>query len=153
MSRVPRLLSTTTNQLRSTPTMSTPMTLARSRQSRKRMTTVVKDIFERLDKGRPPTEAPPSPEIIRMGPAAVTIPPAVHKAHPTEKFLSWLLNYWTKPTISLREICRHGPSDTRNWESAMDLAETLVQRGWFIRRETQRRDMRVWQILREPPKF
>jgi hypothetical protein len=35
----------------------------------------------------------------------------------------------------------------------MDLAETLVQRGWFIRRETQRRDMRVWQILREPPKF
>ena len=100
-----------------------------------------------------PTEAPPSPEIIRMGPAAATLPPAGPKAHPAEKFLSWLLNHWTKPTISLREICRHGPSDTRNWESAMDLAETLVQRGWFIRRETQRRDMRVWQILREPPKF
>jgi len=93
------------------------------------------------------------PEIIRMGPATAMIPPAGPKAHPTEKFLSWLLNYWTKPMISLREICRHGPSDTRNWESAMDLAETLVQRGWFIRRETQRRDMRVWQILREPPKF
>src|SRR5215831_16371749 len=100
-----------------------------------------------------PKEPPTEPEIIRMGPAATTIPPAGPKAHPTEKFLSWLLNYWTKPTISLREICRHGPSDTRNWESAMDLSETLVQRGWFIRRETQRRDMRVWQILREPPKF
>jgi hypothetical protein len=111
------------------------------------------NLFERLDRGRPPTEAPPSPEIIRMGPAAATLPPAGPKAHPAEKFLSWLLNHWTKPTISLREICRHGPSDTRNWESAMDLAETLVQRGWFIRRETQRRDMRVWQILREPPKF
>src|SRR5262245_52252542 len=157
MSRVPRLLSTTTNQLRSTPTMSTPMRLtprrrAWSRQSRqqKRMTAVAKDIFERLCRA---TEAAPSPEIIRMGPAAATIPPAGPKAHPAEKFLSWLLNHWTKPTISLREICRHGPSDTRNWESAMDLAETLVQRGWFIRRETQRRDMRVWQILREPPKF
>src|SRR5262245_41402710 len=91
------------------------------------------------------------PEVIRMGPAAVTIPTAGPKAHPTEKFLSWLLNYWTKPTISLREICRLGPHVTRDWESAMDLAETLVQRGWLIRRETQRRrDMREWQIVRGP---
>src|SRR5262245_14502794 len=110
-------------------------------------------LFERLDKGRPPTEAAQSPEIIRMGPAAATIPLAGPKAHPTEKLLSWLLNYWTKPTISLREICRHGPHSTRDWETAMNLAETLVQRGWFIRHETQRgRDMRVWQILRGPNK-
>src|SRR5262245_45153521 len=121
-------------------------------------------LFERLSKGRPaPIEGPPSneaarqgrttppPEIIRMGPAAATIPPAGPKAHPTEKFLSWLLNYWTKPTISLREICRLGPNGTRDWESAMDLAETLVQRGWLVRRETQRRrDMREWQIVRGP---
>jgi hypothetical protein len=91
-----------------------------------------------------------APEIIRMGPAATTIPPAGPKAHPTEKFLAWLLNYWTKPTISLRQICRHGPTATRDWERAMDLAETLVERGWFVRRETHRRDMRVWQILRGP---
>src|SRR5262245_36393476 len=109
-------------------------------------------LFDRLDKGRTPTEAPPSPEIIRMGPAAAIIPPAGPKAHPTEKLLSWLLNYWPKPTISLREICRHGPHSIRDWESAMDLAETLVQRGWFIRCETHRRDMRVWQILRGPNK-
>src|SRR5262245_33465096 len=158
MIRAPRSLSTTTNQSRSTPTMSTPMTARRrvwSRQSRKRMTTMARDIFERLDKGRPPTEAPPSPEIIRMGPAAATIPPAGPKAHPTEKLLSWLLNYSPKPTISLREICRFGPrgAGARDWEGAMDLAETLVQRGWFIPRETQRRrDMRVWQILRGPNK-
>lgn len=112
-------------------------------------------LFERLDKGRPPTEAAPSPEIIRMGPAAVTIPPAGPKAHPTEKLLSWLLNHWTKPTISLREICQFGPrgAGARDWEGAMNLAETLVQRGWFIRRETQRRrDMREWQIVRGPNK-
>src|SRR5262249_33873829 len=116
---------TSTNQSRSIPTMS-PTTRVWSRQSRKRMTTVAKDIFERLDKGRPPNHAPPSPQLILMGPAAVIIPPPGPKAHPTEKFLSWLLNYWTKPTLALREICRHGPSHTRNWESAMDLAETLV---------------------------
>src|SRR5262245_19038882 len=151
MIRAPRSLSTTTNQSRSTPTMSTPMTARRrvwSRQSRKRMTTMARDIFERLDKGRPPTEAPPSPEIIRMGPAAATIPPAGPKAHPTEKFLSWLLNYWTKPTISLREICRYGPHAVRDWESAMNLTETLVQRGWLTPTKTHRRDKRVWQVAR-----
>ena len=105
-------------------------------------------LFERLDRGRPPTEAPPSPEIIRMGPAAATIPPAGPKAHPTEKFLSWLLNDWTKPTIRLREICRHAPPAGRDWERAMNLVETLVQRGWLVRLKTRRRDMREWQILR-----
>jgi hypothetical protein len=107
------------------------------------------DIFERLNK-RQPTEAPPSPEVIRMGPAAATIPLAGPKAHPTEKFLSWLLNEWTKPTIRLREICRHGPYVARDWEDAMDLAETLVQRGWLVRLKTRRRDMREFQILRGP---
>jgi hypothetical protein len=90
-----------------------------------------------------------APEIIRMGPAAATIPPAGPKAHLNEKFLDWLLNYWTKPTISLREITRHAPNAGRNWERAMDLAETLVQRGWLTRVETYRRDHRVWQILRK----
>jgi hypothetical protein len=108
-------------------------------------------LFERLDKGRPPTEAPPSPEIIRMGPAAVTIPPAGPKAHPTEIFLDWLINRWTKPTISLREICRHGPQSARNWDSAMDLSNTLVERGWLTPIKTHRRDKRVWQVLRGPP--
>jgi len=109
------------------------------------------DIFERLEKGRPPIEAPPPPEVIRMGPAAAAIPPASPKAPLAEKFLSWLLNDWTKPTISLREICRLGPTAGRDWECAMDLAETLVQRGWLVRREMQkRRDMRVWEIQRGP---
>src|SRR5262245_25284933 len=75
-----------------------------------------------------------APEVIRMGPAATTIPTAGPKAHPTEKFLDWLLNYWTKPTISLREICRYAPHAGRDWEKAMNLAETLAQRGWLVRR-------------------
>jgi hypothetical protein len=89
-----------------------------------------------------------APEIIRMGPAAATIPPAGPKAHPTEKFLSWLLTYWNKPTISLREICRYGPHAVRDWESAMNLTETLVQRGWLTPTKTHRRDKRVWQVAR-----
>jgi hypothetical protein len=83
-----------------------------------------------------------------MGPATTTIPTAGPKAHPTEKFLDWLLNYWAKPTISLREICRYAPNAGRNWERAMDLAETMAQRGWLVRLKTHRRDHRVWQILR-----
>jgi len=107
--------------------------------------------FDRIREEAPrQVETAPSTEIIRMGPAAVTIPVAGPKAHPTEKFLDWLLNYWTKPTISLREIYRYGPHGIRDWESAMDLAETLVQRGWLARVEEAqpRRDMRVWQVLR-----
>jgi len=111
--------------------------------------------FDRIREEVPRQVEVAPPEIIRMGPAATTIPTAGPKAHPTEKFLDWLLNYWPKPTISLREIYRFGPrgAGARDWESAMDLAETLVQRGWFIRHETQaRRDMRVWEILRGPNK-
>ena len=107
-------------------------------------------LFEKLNQGKPPpAEQAQQPEVIRMGPAATTIPTTSPNAHPTEKVLDWLLNYWPKPTISLREICRLGPHAFRDWESAMDLAETLVQRGWFIRCNAQkRRDMRVWQIVR-----
>jgi hypothetical protein len=109
---------------------------------------MARDIFERLDERRPPTEAAPRPEIIRMGPATVIIPPAGPKAHPTEIFLDWLVNRWTKPTISLREICRHGPQVTRNWENATNLSKILVERGWLTPIKTHRRDKRVWQIAR-----
>jgi transposase len=109
-------------------------------------------LFERLDRGRPPTEAAPSPEIIRMGPATAIIPPAGPKAHPTEKLLDWLINRWTKPTISLREICRHGPNATRDWESATSQSKILAERGWLTPIKTRRRDMRQWQILRGPSK-
>jgi len=88
------------------------------------------------------------PEVIRMGPAAATIPPASPKAPLSEKFLSWLINDWPKPTVSLREICRYAPPAGRDWERGMSLAETAVQRGWLVRLETRRRDMRVWEIQR-----
>src|SRR6516165_7003258 len=107
----------------------------------------VRSVFARYIADIPEPERV-EPKIIRMGPAAATIPPAGPKAHPTEKFLSWLLNDWTKPTIRLREICRHAPPAGRDWERAMNLVETLVQRGWLVRLKTRRRDMREWQILR-----
>ena len=111
------------------------------------MSDEAKSVFARHIENSEPKRT--EPEIIRMGPAATTIPPVGPKAHPTEKFLDWLLNDWPKSTISLREICRLGPNAIRDWENAMGMAETLVQRGWLIRREKRRRrDNRVWEIAR-----
>jgi hypothetical protein len=106
-------------------------------------------LFEKLTQGQPPpAEATPPPEIIRLGPAAAAVVPFTgRKDSQVEKTLDWLINHWNKPTITLREICRLGPSP-RNWESAARTAKTLVERGWLVRIETPRRDMRHWQIMR-----
>src|SRR5262245_46748707 len=135
MSRVPRLLSTTTNQLLSIPTTSTPMTLARSRRSRQqqRTTTVAKDIFERLDKGRPPVDV---------------ISTRTQKIQRAQKLLDWL-QHWAKPTIRARDICIYGPRP-RDRESAIDSAKFLAEQGWLIPNKTSRYDSREWQIVRRP---
>ena len=108
-----------------------------------------KSVFARYIESPEPEQI--EPEVIRMGPAAAaTIPPAGRKAPPIDKFLSWLINDWPKPTISLREICRHAPPAGRDWERGIGLAETAVQRGWLVRIKMPRRDMRVWEIQRGP---
>lgn len=116
------------------------------------------NLFEKLNANRPPSVEQTQPEIIRLGPAATTIPPVNPKAPLTDKFLAWLLDYWVPfanrepPTISLREICRNAtPHAIRDWEVAMDLTDILVQRGWLVRCPGQkRRDRRIFQIIRGP---
>jgi hypothetical protein len=112
------------------------MTLARSRQSRqqKGTTTVAKDIFERLDKGRRSIEV---------------ISTRTQKIQRAQKLLDWLQG-WSKPTISAREICIYGPRPIRKREKAGNAAKILEKNGWLIPVQTHRYDMEAWQIVRTP---
>ena len=90
-------------------------------------------LFERLNAGRP-------------APAEETIKQPRIGSPPIEKLLDWLVNYWTHPTISAREICIYGPNCIRDKKTILDLAQTLVERGWLAPTKTRRRDMKKWQI-------
>jgi hypothetical protein len=93
--------------------------------------TAVANLFERLDKGRPPPTK------------------KAQEPSPPQKLLDWL-QHWTKPTVSARDICIYGPNSLRDRESAIDSAEILVKNGWLVPIKTRRRDMREWQIVRKP---
>jgi hypothetical protein len=60
-----------------------------------------KNIFERLEKGRPPIE---KAQIVS----------------PAQKLLDWLQR-WDKPTICTREICNYGPYAVRGVGSARSI--------------------------------
>ena len=91
------------------------------------------NLFERLNKGRPPP-AEDRPNEITLA----------------QKLLDFLQQHWTKPTVSARDICIYGPNFIRDRESAINSAETLVKHGWLIPNKTRRHDMREWQIVRRP---
>jgi hypothetical protein len=91
-------------------------------------------IFERLKKGRPPTE------ITSKRP---------QKIQHAQKLLDWLQRAQTKPTITARDIYTYGPRP-RDRESAIDSAKFLVEQGWLVRNQTHRYDRHEWQIVRKP---
>jgi len=70
--------------------------------------------------------------------------------HP-QMLLDWLIRFWTRPSITLRDIHRSGPHSLRNKETILNLAQGLVERGWLIPQETWRRDKREWKIARGLP--
>ena len=90
-------------------------------------------LFERLNVGRP-------------APVEETIKQPRIGSPPIEKLLDWLVNYWTRPTVSVREICIYGPNCVRDKKTILSLAQTLVERGWLAPTKTRRRDMKKWQI-------
>jgi len=71
---------------------------------------------------------------------------------PTETLLDWLVNYWAKPTITAREIYTWGPHALRDKKTALNLAQSLVERGWLVPLHPhlvtgrRRRDKREWKI-------
>jgi hypothetical protein len=75
-------------------------------------------------------------------------PPTNLKSLPAGRLLYWLTHHWKKATISVRDICVYGPQITRNRKSAIDLAETLAQRGFLLPIRTHRIDRKVWLIVR-----
>ena len=71
---------------------------------------------------------------------------------PAIKLLEWLTYHWTKPTVTVRNICQFGPRPNRDLESVLGLTEILVQRGKLIPIKTPRHDSREWHVVRGPIK-
>jgi hypothetical protein len=98
-----------------------------------------------------PEKEPSQPDIVRRGPQPI-IPPAHRKSSPSEKLLSWIINYWPKSTITLRDISAFGPRSVRDPKDVMNLTKVLTEFGWLIPLEAWRRDMKKWRVVREPSK-
>jgi hypothetical protein len=90
----------------------------------------VKNLFERLERGRPPAEEPIPQQV----------PPAAGK------LLAWLQNNWKEPVITTRNICQYGPRPARDRESVIRTAEVLERRGWLVPMKTRRPDAKWWRI-------
>jgi hypothetical protein len=59
----------------------------------------VANLFERLNKGRPPPIEEAIKEAIKQ------------RAHPTKMLLDWLIYHWAKSTVTAREIYTYGPRE------------------------------------------
>jgi hypothetical protein len=69
-----------------------------------------------------------------------------------EVLLDWLLNRWSNPTVTARDIYRSGPGPIQgDKEVTLSLTETLTRQGWLIPLKTWRRDKREWKIARGQP--
>ena len=89
------------------------------------------NLFDRLDVRRPPAgEKTKQPD-------------------PAQRLLDWLQR-WNKPTICAREILMYGPRATRKQKDADDATRVLQKYGWLVPLETNQRDWRRWQIVRQP---
>src|SRR5215467_13384380 len=54
------------------------------------------------------------------------------KSPQIENLLDWLVNHWTKTTVTAREIYTYGPNPVRDKKTTLSLAQILVERGWLI---------------------
>jgi hypothetical protein len=91
-------------------------------------------IFDRLNRGR-----------------SVPTPTEAAREDPTTILLEWIIKYWPRPTIAARDINRCAPRALRDKETALRLAQNLVERGWLIPLKTHRYDRHQWQIARGLP--
>ena len=109
-------------------------------------------VFTRyIEDDGPKKESPTEPEIVRRGPQPI-IPPAHSKSSPSEKLLAWIVNYWPRPTITLRDIRAFGPNCIRDPADILSLTKTLTEYGWLTPTKAWRRDMTKWRVVREPNK-
>jgi hypothetical protein len=105
---------------------------------------MVKNLFARLNKGRP------APNEDKQHNGQKIFSP-MQKLPPAQLLLSWLLYDWPQSTVTLRDICNLGPNSIRRKETALSLAEVLSKLGWLTPLEARRRDIKKWKIVKDPP--
>jgi hypothetical protein len=124
--------------------------------------TTMGNLFERLNKKRPPPteEATPPPtkepkavslfERLDKGrlPATEGVINRLRGDSPIEKLLDWLANRWPKDTVTARQIYTLGPYCIRNSKAAVSLAQILVERGWLMPTETRQYNTHEWKVVR-----
>src|SRR5262245_49830017 len=93
-----------------------------------------KNIFERLNAGRPPVQKTNSKQS--------------QKIQHAQKVLMWVQR-WTEPTIGIRDFRVYGPRP-RDHESALSAARTLTRNGWLEPMQVRRYDSHMWRIIRKP---
>jgi hypothetical protein len=72
------------------------------------------------------------------------------KLPPAKKLLEWLQREWKKPTITARDIYTYGPNSIRDRDSAIALADILVEHGWLAPVATRRHNTKKWHITKGP---
>lgn len=75
-------------------------------------------------------------------------PPVELKHQSAGRLLTWMLNYWGRPTISVRDVCRNGPHP-RNLKEVTNAIEMLAKQGWLLAIPGRQHDNRIWRIIRE----
>ena len=123
----------------------------------------MENLFERLNKKRPPPteEATPPPteeakavslfERLDKGRLPRPTEGAINRQRgdsPIEKLLDWLANRWPKDTVTARQIYTLGPHCIRNRKAAVSLAQILVEQGWLVPTETRQYNTHEWKIVR-----
>ena len=88
-------------------------------------------IFERLGRGRPPTET------------AIEQP---RKDNHAQRLLTWLPR-WPQETITVRQIRNYSP--VRDRGEAISAAEVLVANGFLAATRAQRPNTYAWRIIRK----
>jgi hypothetical protein len=63
-----------------------------------------------------------------------------------QKLLDWIKRDWPKPVVSATDIYGYGPHSIRDRQTAIGLAEVLVEHGYLEPVKTPRKDMKKWRI-------
>jgi hypothetical protein len=100
--------------------------------ARQRVTAMASNLFDRLDKKRPPRRS----ETDNSG-----------LARDLQKLHDWI-QHTKRSTIRMRDLCYLGPSSLRKREKVISLTDILVRHGWLVPMKVRRYDRREWQIVR-----
>jgi len=57
---------------------------------------------------------------------------------------------WPRESISISDLLTHGPRPKKNAEEVHKLATLLERHGWLTPKETPKKNMRHWTIVRRP---